>query len=57
MAKKSARIIEIKEMMKETGLIIIEQVSIDPLMELREELECVEDTRFGPMGNTCWRTS
>jgi hypothetical protein len=31
--EKSAKIIEIKEMMGETGLIIIEQVGIDPLME------------------------
>jgi hypothetical protein len=49
MAKKSAKIIEIKEMMGETGLIIIiEHVGIDPLIELREELETLEDTRFEP---------
>jgi hypothetical protein len=48
MAKKSAKIIEIKEMMGETGLIIIEHVGIDPLMELREEMETLEDTRFEP---------
>ncbi|MDR0586079.1 MAG: ISAs1 family transposase, partial [Treponema sp.] len=48
MAKKSAKIIEIKEMMGETGLIIIEQVGIDPLMELREELEGIADKRFEP---------
>jgi hypothetical protein len=35
-------------MMGETGLIIIEQVGIDPLMELREELEGIEDKRFQP---------
>ena len=48
MAKKSAKIIEIKEMMGEAGFIIIEQVGIDPLRELREELEGIEDKRFEP---------
>jgi hypothetical protein len=48
MSKKSAKIIEIKEMMGETGLIIIEHVGIDPLMELWEEMETLEDTRFEP---------
>jgi hypothetical protein len=32
MAKKNPKIIEIKEMMGETGLIIIKQAGIDPLM-------------------------
>jgi hypothetical protein len=48
MAKKNPKIIEIKEMMGETGLIIIEQAGIDPLMELREKLEGIEDKRFEP---------
>jgi hypothetical protein len=48
MAKKSAKIIEIKEIIEESGLIIIEQVGIDPLIELQEELEGIEDTRFEP---------
>jgi hypothetical protein len=48
MAKKSAKIIEIKEMMGETGLIIIEQAGIEPLLELREEFEGIEDKRFEP---------
>ncbi|MDR1301560.1 MAG: transposase family protein [Treponema sp.] len=48
MAKKSAKIIEIKEMRGETGLIIIEHVGIDPLIELRKELETREDMRFEP---------
>jgi DNA-binding phage protein len=48
MAKRSPKIIEIKEMMGEIGLVIIEQVGIDPLLELREELEGIEDKRFEP---------
>ena len=48
MAKKSAKIQEIKEMMGETGLIIVEQVSIEPLMALRNEYDGIEDTRFQP---------
>jgi predicted transposase YbfD/YdcC len=48
MAKKSAKINEIKEMMGETGLLIIEHVGIDPLIELREEMETLEDRRFEP---------
>jgi hypothetical protein len=37
--QKSAKIIEIKGMMEEPGLIIIKQVSIEPLIALREELK------------------
>jgi predicted transposase YbfD/YdcC len=48
MAKKSAKIIEIKEMMGENGHIIIEQVGIEPLRELRETFDNIEDKRFGP---------
>ena len=48
MAKKSAKIQEIKEMMGETGLIIVERVSIEPLMALRNEYDGIEDTRFQP---------
>jgi hypothetical protein len=48
MAKKSAKIIEIREMVGETGLIIIEQVNPDPLRELRETFDGIEDKRFEP---------
>jgi hypothetical protein len=48
MAKKSAKILEIREMMGETGLIIIEKIGIEPLMALRCEYDGIEDTRFQP---------
>jgi predicted transposase YbfD/YdcC len=48
MAKKSAQIVEIRKMVGETGLIIIEQVDSGPLRELRETFECIEDKRFEP---------
>jgi hypothetical protein len=43
MAKKSAKIIEIREMVGETGLFIIEQVNPDPLRELGETFDVIED--------------
>jgi hypothetical protein len=48
MSKKSAKIIEIREMMGETGLIIIKQVGSGPLRELREAFDVIEDRRFEP---------
>jgi predicted transposase YbfD/YdcC len=48
MAKKSTKIIEIREMVGETGLIIIEQVDSGPLRELRETFDGIEDKRFEP---------
>jgi predicted transposase YbfD/YdcC len=48
MAKKSAKIIEIREMVGETGRIIMEQVGSDPLRELREIFDGIEDKRFEP---------
>jgi hypothetical protein len=48
MAKKSAKILEIKEMLGETGLIIVEKVGIEPLEALRCEYDGIEDTRFQP---------
>ena len=50
MAKKSAKIIEIREMMGETGLIIIEQIGIAPLIALQKELEGIEAKWFEPYG-------
>jgi hypothetical protein len=46
MAKKSAQIIEIKKMMGKRGLVIIYQVGIDALWELRETCNGIEDKRF-----------
>ena len=48
MAKKSAKILEIREMIGETGLIIVENVGIEPLLALHDEYEGIEDTRFQP---------
>ncbi|GHT89445.1 hypothetical protein FACS1894137_18700 [Spirochaetia bacterium] len=48
MAKKSAKIQEIREMIGETGLIIVENVGIEPLIALHDEYEGIEDTRFQP---------
>ncbi|MHB9293444.1 hypothetical protein Holit_02566 [Hollandina sp. SP2] len=45
MAKKSAQIIEIRKMVGETGLVIIEQVNPGPV---REPFNGIEDKRFEP---------
>jgi predicted transposase YbfD/YdcC len=47
-AKKSAKILEIREMMGETGFIIVENVGIEPLLALKCEYEGIEDMRFQP---------
>jgi hypothetical protein len=46
MAKKSAQIIEIRKLLGETCLTILEQVYPSPLRELRESSKAVEDKRF-----------
>jgi hypothetical protein len=48
MAKKSAKIIEIRKMMGKTGLVIIEQVEAEPSRELRECFDTLEGKRFEP---------
>jgi hypothetical protein len=48
MAKKNAKIIEIREMVGETGRIIMEQEGSDPLRELGEIFGGIEDKRFEP---------
>jgi hypothetical protein len=48
MAKKSAKIIEIKKIMGEIGFAIIDQAGAEPLRELRECFDIPEDKRFEP---------
>jgi hypothetical protein len=48
MAKKSAKIIEMKEPMGETGFAIIDQAGAELLRELWECFDIPEDKRFEP---------